>query len=121
FIALFEPPYPFEQRAVANHRIGERAAAHARSRLDLLDGLRLQPVTVLAKHRAVHRPGSPPPDGKKDLVCVAQIGACVLHSGSEIVEYAALPLEHLAHAGIERELAQIQTPGDPDAVEIAIQ
>src|SRR5204862_6277319 len=89
--------------------------------LELLDRLRLQPVSLFAKQCAVRGPGPPTADREEDVVRIAQIGTGVFHSTSEILEYAALPLEYFAHGGIERQLAEIRAPGDPDAVEMTLQ
>src|SRR5206468_4615233 len=97
------------------------AAAHARSGFDLVDRLGLEGFAVAWQERAVRRPRSPAANREKDVVGVAQVGAGIFDCATEILERRALAIEDLAHAGVDRQVAEGQAPGDAHAAEVTIE
>src|SRR5207249_10110912 len=73
------------------------------------------------QERAVRRPRSPAANREKDVVGVAQVGAGIFDGATELLGRRALAIEDLAHAGVDRQVAEGQAPGDAHAAEVTIE
>src|SRR5439155_18083909 len=73
------------------------------------------------EQRPQERPGPPSANREKDLVRSAQVWAGFLDDAAEPLEGLALRFQHGTHPLVERKASKVKAPGDPHALEAAIE
>ena len=118
-VMVEEPPYAFQQLAVAHHRRGDVSAAQRGPGRDFLDELGLHQRALAGEQRPIHGRGAPAANGEEDVVGGSQVGTDVLDDAAERLERGSLGVEHGPHARVERQPAKVGRPGDAQPAQVA--
>src|SRR5262245_66605460 len=87
--------------------------------LGVPDNRVLHLVTMLGQERAVARREAQGALHLEDLPRVGDVGFAVLDPAAERLERRALRVEHLRHAAVDRQPAEVAAPGDARVLEVA--